>query len=41
MHRVGVAGQQRVPAGDGLPEMQQAIGAAISFVLLLIVMRWG
>ena len=28
-------------AWAGLTEMQQAIGAAISFVLLLVVMRWG
>nr|WP_223278773.1 DUF2160 domain-containing protein [Janthinobacterium lividum] len=28
-------------AWTGFTEMQQAIGAAISFVLLLIVMRWG
>lgn len=28
-------------AWAGFTEMQQAIGAAISFVLLVIVMRWG
>lgn len=28
-------------AWAGLTEMHQAIGAAISFVLLLVVMRWG
>lgn len=28
-------------AWAGLTEMQQAIGAAISFVLLVMVMRWG
>ncbi len=28
-------------AWAGFTEMQQAIGAAISFVLLLVVMRWG
>ena len=28
-------------AWAGFTEMQQVIGAAISFVLLLIVMRWG
>ena len=28
-------------AWAGFTEMQQAIGAAISFVVLLIVMRWG
>ena len=28
-------------AWAGFMEMQQAIGAAISFVLLLVVMRWG
>ena len=28
-------------AWAGFTEMQQAFGAAISFVLLLLVMRWG
>jgi predicted small integral membrane protein len=28
-------------AWAGLTEMHQAIGAALSFVLLLVVMRWG
>ena len=28
-------------AWAGFTEMQQSIGAAISFVLLLILMRWG
>ncbi|CDG83576.1 DUF2160 domain-containing protein [Janthinobacterium agaricidamnosum] len=28
-------------AWAGLTEMQQAIGAGISFVVLLVVMRWG
>ncbi|MDC8758199.1 DUF2160 domain-containing protein [Janthinobacterium fluminis] len=28
-------------AWAGFTEMQQSIGAALSFVLLLVVMRWG
>ncbi len=28
-------------AWAGLTEMHQAVGAALSFVLLLVVMRWG
>ena len=28
-------------AWAGFTEMQQAIGAALSFVLLVVVMRWG